>query len=62
VSLLEGTTPTFRRNHKGYRGKVMEGIVKDDEEDGRITLTNVKDSQYQQPTEALGLIRRIRVK
>jgi hypothetical protein len=40
----------------------MEGIVKDNEEDGRITLTNVKDLQYRQQTEALRLVRRIRVK
>jgi hypothetical protein len=40
----------------------MEGIIKDDEEDGRITLTNVKDLQSQQPTEALRLVRRIRAK
>jgi hypothetical protein len=40
----------------------VEGIVKDNEEDGRITLTNVKDSQYRQRTEALRLVRRIRAK
>jgi hypothetical protein len=34
----------------------MEEIIKDDEEDGRITLTNVKDLQYQQQTEALRLV------
>jgi hypothetical protein len=62
MSLSEGTTPTSRHNHKGYRGKAMEGIVEDNEEDGRITLTNVKDSQSQQPTEALRLVRRIRAK
>jgi hypothetical protein len=56
VSLSEGTIPTSRRNHKGYRGIVIEGIVKDNEEDGRITLTNVKGSQSQQPTEALRLV------
>jgi hypothetical protein len=40
----------------------VERIVKDNEEDGRKTLTNVKDLQYQQQTEALRLVRRIRVK
>jgi hypothetical protein len=40
----------------------VEGIVKDNEEDGRITLTNVNDSQYQQQIEALRLVRRIRAK
>jgi hypothetical protein len=40
----------------------MEGIVKDNEEDGRITLTNVVDTQYQPLREALRLHKRIRVK
>jgi hypothetical protein len=62
VSLSEGTTLTFTCNHKGYRGKVMEGIVKDNEEDGRITLTNVVDMQCQPLREALRLHKRIRAK
>jgi hypothetical protein len=40
----------------------MEGIVKDNEEDGRITLTNVADMQYQPLREALSLHKKIRAK